>query len=81
MPSPLSNNVYAVLAFDNSIVHVEFKVFLLEYPAYAINRTISGVTRGLSQGRQSLAEGDPLAKTQKKVNDSESLDVVDVCTT
>jgi len=27
----------------------------------------SGVTRGLSHGEQSLAEGSPLAKTQKKV--------------
>ena len=27
----------------------------------------SGVTRGLSQGGQSLAEGGPLAKTQEKV--------------
>jgi len=27
----------------------------------------SGVTRGLTQGRQSLAEGGPLAKTQEKV--------------
>jgi len=28
---------------------------------------LSGVTRGLSQGVQSLAEGGPLTKTQKKV--------------
>jgi len=28
---------------------------------------VSGVTRGLSQGGKSLAEGGPLAKTQKKV--------------
>jgi len=36
---------------------------------------VSGVTRGLSQGGQSLAEGGPLAKTQKLRNDNESLDV------
>jgi len=42
---------------------------------------VSGITRGLSQEGQSLAEGGPLVKTQKKVrNDSESLDVVDVHT-
>jgi len=48
----------------------------------------SGVTRGLSQGGQSLAEGGPLvtvgrplAKTQKKLrNDSETLEVVNVHT-
>jgi len=41
---------------------------------------ISGVTRGLTLGGK-LSWNGPLAKTQKKVKkDSESLDVVDVCT-
>jgi len=41
----------------------------------------SDVTRGLSQGGESLAEGGSLAKMQKKLRyDSEALDVVDVNT-
>jgi len=40
MPSPFSNSICVVLAFENNIVDIEFKVFLLEYPVYAINRTM-----------------------------------------
>ena len=61
--------------------------FFLDWKLFSFvlrNATSSGVTRGLSQGGQSLAEGcslvtvgGPLAKIQKKVRyDSESLDVV-----
>ena len=56
--------------------------------AWFYHTLTSGVTRGLSHGRQSRAEGDPLitiggppAKTQKYLrNDSKSLDVVNVHT-
>jgi len=36
MPSPFNNNVCAILAFENNIVDIEFNVFLLEYPVYAM---------------------------------------------
>jgi len=43
---------------------------MMHEPVSSISRTVSGVTTGLSQGGQNLAEGGPLvsvAKTQKKV--------------